>query len=132
MSNSADHVFQDSKTEVERAKKADSPSFLCLFLSRCLIGDKKKGFEELQLPIEQLQRTRFDRADSRRTPRGQHKKAAIIPKHAEPSHKECELVQRRDTLLREVLQQSPKSILPIANNAGIREKLRILYASRLS
>ncbi len=130
-SNRAKAIFDDIAHDVRHAEKAGFDSFLRLFLSRSLVGDKKAKFDELQQSIEKLQADRYNDAASRQTPRD-----ALNTDEGETNtdgngrpqvlEEEKSLVAERDKLLEDVLQICLQQVLAVANDTDTRGKLKTL------
>ena len=110
--------------DVDKAKTVDFHLFLQLFLSQCLAEEEEIAFEDLQKRIEDLQRSRFDQPNLRRS--SSQKLAKHEPTGPEPDDEEKNLVKKRDDLLKGILEKTLKKVVNIANDNDIHAKLKAL------
>lgn len=110
----------DIKVDMKKTEKAGFDSLLRVFLSRCLHGDQRFKFESIQREIAELQAEHFDCTTLSQKSQGQEVESVL---EVHPPIRELELIERRDRLLDEVLDQCLHDVLEIANNADIRTML---------
>ncbi|KJA25249.1 hypothetical protein HYPSUDRAFT_37739, partial [Hypholoma sublateritium FD-334 SS-4] len=124
--NKVKEIHDDIAYDVDKVKQAGFDSFLRLFLSRCLTGEKKTKFDKLQEDIEKLQADRYDDSTTRQSPRDvleEDESKTNTNGPAAASATEIEWVGRRDKLLNEILDQCLQEAVGVANRTDIRTLL---------